>query len=134
MWIVDQAGILVKFNTVACVSNITVSKAKIHDTMIRARIKTWQIVPGYDIVGVVVEVRKQVKGTIGLATTVNIVVGSHVWVKDTTETWIDGQKCQQLKLLSKGSPQCDVHMNLRLNGEYAPYGKMLKVPEIMEAA
>ncbi|GJR11854.1 VIER F-box protein 2, partial [Tanacetum coccineum] len=59
-------GILMKANIVACVSNITISNEKIHDPMIGVRIKTWQIVLGYDIVGVVVEVRKQVKGTIGL--------------------------------------------------------------------
>nr|GEW79949.1 polygalacturonase At1g48100 [Tanacetum cinerariifolium] len=35
-------GILVKANTVACVSNITTSNTKIHDTMNGVSIKTWQ--------------------------------------------------------------------------------------------
>nr|GEW28749.1 polygalacturonase At1g48100 [Tanacetum cinerariifolium] len=35
-------GSLGKDNTVACVSNITVSNTKIHDTMTGVRIKTWQ--------------------------------------------------------------------------------------------
>lgn len=36
-------GSLGKDNTKACVSNITVSDTKIHDTLTGVRIKTWQV-------------------------------------------------------------------------------------------
>ncbi|GKE28253.1 hypothetical protein Tco_1443637 [Tanacetum coccineum] len=65
----------------------------------------------------------------------NIVVGSHVWVKDTTETWIDGQKeMPTTEATAQGIASMLCAHGPKVNGEYSPYGKMLKVPEIMKAA
>ncbi|GJW19665.1 polygalacturonase [Tanacetum coccineum] len=166
-------GILVKANTVACVSNITVSNANIHDTMIGVRIKTWQGGLGSmqraTFSNIQVSNVKSYKSDTGNNTdNRNQAIDCQGDTKSTDETKEDTKEQDLLHVIttdqSKGSEWLEIVPGYdivgvvvekemptteataqgiasmlcahgpEMNGEYSPYGKMLKVPEIMEAA